>query len=455
MLIIKNVTMKNFLSIGNVTQAVNLENSNLVLILGENLDQGGGGSRNGVGKTTIIQAICFGLYGIPLTNIKKDNLVNKTNQKSMAVSIEFTDGKKTYRIERGRKPNFLKFSVDDSLVNAPDTDEAHGESKWTQHEIEKVLGLSHNLFRHIMALHTKTTPFLSLGANAQREIIEELFGISLLSQKAEVLKTMLKDIKDEIKSEETKIKTLDDSNKRIQKNIDDLRFKGKMWDREHVKKVNTLQEAITQLEHVDIENEIESHGVATKIQEITSLVDRYGADALDLDTRLERITNNIALYESQLTSAHDHNCPLCGSEVHDDKHEKIVSDLQNTIKTLNSEYQEITGKIGDVTSKLEDAIYQASQLGDMPEMFYSTVQEAYEHKQQLMALRIEFERDTKMENPYVEQIANLSESGLVDISYEYLNAMISMKEHQNFFSRFSPIRIPLFVKRSLIKTFNC
>jgi hypothetical protein len=73
----KSVTMKNFLSVGNVTQAVNLDQDGLTLVLGENLDQGGGGSRNGVGKTTLIQAIFFALYGIPLTNIKKDNLITK------------------------------------------------------------------------------------------------------------------------------------------------------------------------------------------------------------------------------------------------------------------------------------------------------------------------------------------------------------------------------------------
>src|SRR5690606_17801042 len=140
---LNKVTMKNFMSIGQVVQEVRLDDTPLVLVLGENLDQGSNGSRNGVGKTALVQAICFALYGVPLTNIKKDNLINKTNQKQLVVTLEYTVDNKSYRIERGRRPNFIKYYVNDSLVNSPDSDEAHGESKHTQKEIERVFNMSH------------------------------------------------------------------------------------------------------------------------------------------------------------------------------------------------------------------------------------------------------------------------------------------------------------------------
>ena len=111
MLTIKEITLKNFMSVGNVTQGVRLSDSGLTLVLGSNLDLGGDGSRNGTGKTTIVNALSYGLYGQALTNIRRDNLINKTNGKHMLVMIEFIHNNITYRIERGRKPSVCRFFV--------------------------------------------------------------------------------------------------------------------------------------------------------------------------------------------------------------------------------------------------------------------------------------------------------------------------------------------------------
>ena len=110
---LKSITLRNFLSIGQITQAVNFDRTDLTLVLGENLDLGGDGSRNGTGKTTIINALSYALYGNALTNIKKDNLINKTNAKGMLVTIDFECNGEHFRIERGRKPNVMKFYVGD------------------------------------------------------------------------------------------------------------------------------------------------------------------------------------------------------------------------------------------------------------------------------------------------------------------------------------------------------
>lgn len=131
MLKLKSLTLKNFLSVGSQTQVINFDQDGLTLVLGENVDVGGAGSRNGVGKSTIIQALCFGLFGTPLTNIKKDNLINKTNNKNMVVTLDFENDGKFYRIERTRKPNTIKWYVNDSKIDSPENDEAQGESKWT------------------------------------------------------------------------------------------------------------------------------------------------------------------------------------------------------------------------------------------------------------------------------------------------------------------------------------
>ena len=202
MLKIKNVSAKNFMSVGAQTQAVNFENVNLTLVLGHNLDLGGDGSRNGTGKTTIINALSYALYGEALTNIRRDNLINKTNGKAMIVTVDFEKDGTNYRIERGRRPGTLKLLVDG--VDREDND-AQGDSRETQKEIEKIIGFPHTMFKHLIALNTYTEPFLAMKPNDQRAMIEQLLGITELSEKAELLKELLKITRDSIKEEEIKI----------------------------------------------------------------------------------------------------------------------------------------------------------------------------------------------------------------------------------------------------------
>ena len=174
MIKIQDLSVKNFMSVGNNTQAVDFGREQLTLVLGENLDQGGddSGSRNGTGKTTIVNALSYALYGQALTNIKKDNLVNKTNGKAMLVKLNFEKNGVEYRIERGRRPNVFKFFVNG--LEQEVIDESQGDVRETQKDLDELLGMSHDMFKHIVALNTYTEPFLSMRASDQRMIIEQL-----------------------------------------------------------------------------------------------------------------------------------------------------------------------------------------------------------------------------------------------------------------------------------------
>ena len=220
MITLKNITLRNFLSVGSVTQAVNLDNQELTLILGDNLDLGGDGARNGTGKTTLIQAVSYALYGTALNNIKQNNLINRTNSKGMLVTLDFEANGVEYRIERGRKTNLLRFFVDG--VNEEDN-EAQGENKETQLVIEKIIGMSSTMFRNVVALNTYTQPFLSMSQSQQRDIIEQLLGITLLSEKAEKIKIVIKQNKEDIQHEQLKVQAIEEANKRIEEQINSLK----------------------------------------------------------------------------------------------------------------------------------------------------------------------------------------------------------------------------------------
>ena len=185
------------MSVGNVTQAVHFNTQPLTLVLGMNVDLGGDDNRNGTGKTTIVNALSYALYGQALTNIRKDNLINKTNNRHMLVTVDFEKNGNNYRIERGRRPNKFMFLVNDS-EQQESTDEMQGEGRLGQEQIVRILGLTHTMFKHVIALNTYTEPFLSMRANDQREVIEQLLGITQLSEKATLLKELVKTTKESI-----------------------------------------------------------------------------------------------------------------------------------------------------------------------------------------------------------------------------------------------------------------
>src|SRR6056300_548683 len=154
MIKIKSLTVKNFMSVGNVTQSISFEDKSLVLVLGENLDQGGLDARNGVGKSTIVNALSYAFFGSALTNIRKDNLVNKTNGKQMVVTLLFEKDGIEYLIERGRKPNKFAFMEVGTDLDVDEADEAQGDSRVSQQALERLLGLSHTMFKNVVALNT-------------------------------------------------------------------------------------------------------------------------------------------------------------------------------------------------------------------------------------------------------------------------------------------------------------
>lgn len=432
MIKIRTVTMKNFLSVGATTQAVQLDQHGLTLILGENVDQGSNGSRNGVGKTTLIQAICYAIYGKPLTAIRQDNLINKINQKGMVVSLDFDIGLQSYRIERGRKPNFLRFYVNDGLVTQDGDNEAHGESKITQEEIEKVIGASHMLFRQAIALHSKTTPFLDMNAKDQREVIEELLGISQLSTKAEQLKNLIKDVKDAVRGEDIRIKTVIDSNNKIQNTINDLKFKSKIWDQEHAKKLEKLQKAIDQLKEIDIEAEINNQRVLVEFGRVSQEVMRFERDAGRMERVYNGFENNIQTIGRQLATAEQQKCHTCGQDVHADKHAEILAELQARKLQIEAEREQAQNDLFAVATELEKSINELTELGEMPAVSYGTMEQALNHRHTLDKLESDYRREAAVDSPYIDQIANLSTSGIQEVTRDFINELTRLQQHQEF-----------------------
>jgi len=414
------------MSVGNATQGINFDRQDLTLVLGENLDLGGDGSRNGTGKTTIINALSYALYGTALSNIRKDNLVNKTNGKNMLISLDFMVVGQEYRIERGRKPNVLRFYVNDREQEI--TDDAQGDSRETQDAIERTLGLSHDMFKHILALNTYTEPFLSLKANDQRTIIEQLLGITVLSERADRIKELNKATKDGIQQEEFRIRAVQEANKRIEEQIESLRKRQKMWGNKQAEDVAKLESAIVSLEHIDIDAEIAAHKALTEynslVKERADVQKSLTRAQLDQD-REKKTADRIA---KEVAALLEHKCHACGQDLHDDKHEAIIVAKQEELDKACVEVDLLGVGIMELENELEDL----GEVGLQPKVFYDTLEDALNHRNSLEALRKGLETRSAETDPYSEQIVDMQNQALQEVSYDTMNELTRLQDHQDF-----------------------
>ena len=443
MLKIKNVSAKNFMSVGNNTQAVNFDGCQLTLVLGHNLDMGGDGSRNGTGKTTIINALSYALYGDALTNIRKDNLINKTNGKGMVTTVEFEIQGKQYRIERGRRPNILRLFIDgeDALDN-----EQQGDSRETQKEIEKIIGFPHNMFKHLIALNTYTEPFLSMKNNDQRDMIEQLLGITDLSRKAEVLKELMREVRDEIKQEEFRINAVEESNKRIEKNIREIESRSKAWESNKDNKLLEFGESIIELEKIDIETELSNHKILATLKEQTVKKQTLESELSRSQTSLQRSLNKVQELQSNMDSAKEGVCHACGQETaHLDTHEGYIKELDEKIVTEQEYYNDTEKRVNELTEELE----QFNDLPEKPDVFYNSKEQALEHKHNLETMRSQMIEKTEEVNPYIEQIEGLKDTGIQEISFETMNDLTYKQEHQDFLYKLLTSK-DSFIRRRII-----
>ena len=417
------------MSVGNATQAINFDRNDLTLVLGENLDLGGDdhGARNGTGKTTIANALSYAFFGQALTNIKKDNLINKTNAKGMLVTIDFEKDGVNYRIERGRKPGVLTLYKGDTAFAAADND-AQGDSRETQHEIAKIINMEHDMFRHVVALNTYTEPFLSLKANDQRTIIEQLLGITMLSEKAELLKEAIRTSKETITQQEYNIKAIQEANKKMEEAIEAARRRQTIWNTKHKEEVEEIASEVNQLLKIDIAEELANHKLLIEY-------DQKQKDIADLEAALDRGKNDLAREQRgiakllpEIKALENHTCHSCGQDIHDDKQEEILSAKQETLAEHNTKVEQHTA----YNTEIEEAVKALKPIGKKPSVTYRKEEDAFNHKTTVDHLQRQLATKQAEVNPYDEQITEMEEKALTELDYTIINDTTKIKEHQEF-----------------------
>ena len=288
--------------------------------------------------------------------------------------------------------------------------------------------MSHDMFRHILALNTYTEPFLSLKANDQRTLIEQLLGITLLSEKAERIKELNRETKDSISQEEFRIRAVQEANKRIEEQIDSLKRRQTLWITKRAEELTKLQTALEALQEIDIDAEITAHREHTAWDNRRKTFNDLQTKLSRAKLEVQREEKTIKKLSDEIVSLEAHTCHTCGQAFHDEKHELVLTNKRTDLADARTRCAEQTVEVSEIENELDDI----GEIGKPPTMFYDREEDAIQHRSTLANLQTQIDTKQQEQDPYAEQITDMQEQALQVVDYVGLNDLTRMQEHQDF-----------------------
>jgi hypothetical protein len=284
------------------------------------------------------------------------------------------------------------------------------------------------MFKHIVALNTYTEPFLSMRSNDQRAIIEQLLGITILTEKSNSLKDRIKETKDAITVETLKIQAVETSNEKIKASIEQLAQRQRAWKSKHRKDSQDLSSAIDELEHLDIDTELESHEKLASWTQHNNTILALRKELSTLEPALLRADKSVEKLTKDIADLEDATCYTCGQELHADKKAEIEGRKTKELADAIAYQKEIGDKLVGVSKGLEDI----GDINGKPSTYYETAKEAYDHRSNVENLKASLTRIAEEDDPYQTQINDLNDTAMQEINWGAVNDLVSYKDHQEF-----------------------
>jgi DNA repair exonuclease SbcCD ATPase subunit len=324
MILFKTIRWKNFLSTGNQYTEIDFTENSTNLIIGT----------NGAGKSTVLDALTFSLFGKPFRKINKPQLVNTVNEKDCKVEVEFSVGATEWKVVRGIKPAIFEIWRNGAVLDQSAA--ALDQQKWLE---QNVLKMNYKSFTQIVILGSSTfVPFMQLPAAHRREVIEDLLDIKIFSSMNVLIKEKIRLLREDIKILELKKESLIDKVKMQQNFIEELENRGKDNIKTNKQKITDLDEEIEQYVNqnsslekplrVYIKEQDEITGYAEKLRKLVNLKGKISQKVSTISEEHKFFTENTV-------------CPTCTQEIDDEFRINKINDAQNKAKELQSGYQEL------------------------------------------------------------------------------------------------------------------
>ncbi len=324
MILFHNVSWRNFLSTGNTPSTVQLDSHPTTMIMGS----------NGAGKSTILDALCFSLYGKAFRKINKPQLVNSINEKGCLVTIEFSVNETQWKVERGIKPNVFKIYRDgkelDQKANVAD------QQKWLE---QTVLKMNYKSFTQIVILGSSTfVPFMQLPINSRREVVEDLLDIKIFSSMNVVIKDKIRNIKSEIKTLELRKESLIDKVSMQEEFIRQIEQDSKELIDGKLAKIRVLeQESDLKLEDNNrLNSEVNDlREEMAKFEGASDALRKYGTIKGKLSQKISAIVEEHKFFTENKV------CPTCEQDIEESFRINRIGDSQDKAKELQKGFEEL------------------------------------------------------------------------------------------------------------------
>ena len=325
MITFKKVRFKNFLSTGNNFTEINLNEYKSTLIVGQ----------NGAGKSTMLDAISFGLFGKPHRNINKPQLVNSINQKQCIVEVEFAVNSNNFKVVRGIKPNKFEIWKDDTMINQS------SHAKEYQKILEQnILKLNHKTFHQVVVLGSSSfIPFMQLASHLRREVIEDLLDINVFSKMNQILKEKSATLKEEIRENDFQVEinsTKLESQKKYIRDISKINDDAKKEKEDVIKRWRTEKdthvESIALLTDKISENSV---GLKEGLESARETLSVLNSSDTEIKTKIRALVKETKFYESNTT------CPTCDQDIDEELKEGKLKQASITATECQSRLAEI------------------------------------------------------------------------------------------------------------------
>ena len=332
----KKVRYKNLLSSGNRFTTFELDRSNTTLIVGD----------NGAGKSTLLDALCFGLYGKGFRNLKKDLLINSINQKELVVEIEFSIGKRDYKVVRGAKPNKFELYSNGKMVNQDAT-----MKDYQEHLEKNILKMSYRSFTQGAILGSANfTPFMQLRAVERRKLVEDLLDISIFSTMQDMLKKKVSQHNLEVKETSHEIDLL---HERISGLNDQVNALQKNREAKIKKYESTVNETQNNINKILGEVDEKTQNVVEKKRSIKSKdsTESRLKQATDLERQLETARKK-AIADVKFYEEND-DCPVCKQGLDHDHKEKCIKEREDKAEEITQALNDIDKTISECHDEIQ------------------------------------------------------------------------------------------------------
>jgi DNA repair exonuclease SbcCD ATPase subunit len=375
MILFKTIKWKNFLSTGNQWTEINLNEYETTLIIGT----------NGAGKSTVLDALTFGLFNKPFRKINKPQLINSQNDKDCCVEIQFNVGNNEYKVVRGMKPTV--FEIYKNSEKLPQNADSKDDQKYLE---QHILKLNYKSFTQIVVLGSSSfVPFMQLPAAGRREVIEDLLDIKIFSFMNDVIKTKIKDSKDQIKILELKESATEEKIDMQQSFINELQERGQKQIDEKDSKIIDLTNQIDQVVE-------ETKTIQNDLTDSTKNLESFSNPTEKL-RKLGNLKGKISQKVASITSEHkffteNTVCPTCTQGIDERFRLDRIADAQDKAKELRTGYEDLENAIKEEEEKERQFIALSKEVTSLTYEISQNNIKISGYQQQIRELRSEIQK---------------------------------------------------------------